>query len=203
MPADKKKLMMPRRGISDLKQIHAIQSPVRIALLDLIEANGPMTVAELAACLDCAMDGLYYHLKIMTKSGWFVCTTTSASRGRSKTVYDLAQRPYRLEYKPRDAKNRKAVTRIIAMLLRDALREFRRSYANRPVTSGERRNLWSGRKIAWLTSGEVEDLNRVLHRLVFGVMRTRRQRKAQAKPISFTWVLSPYGGGRRAFNRNA
>lgn len=195
--------MMPRKGISDLRQIRAMQSPVRIALLDLVEANGPMSVAELAACLDCAMDGLYYHLNIMTKSGWFVCTSTFATNGRSKAVYDLAQRPYRLEYKPRDAKNRTAVTRVIATLLRDSLREFRRAYANKPVTSGQRRNLWSGRKIAWLTSGEVEELNRVLHRIVFGVMRTRRQRRSRTNPICFTWVLSPYGGGRRAFNRNA
>jgi predicted ArsR family transcriptional regulator len=107
-----------------------------LALLDLVEGNGPMAVADMAKVLDCAVDGLYYHLNIMTRSGWFVCATATAINGRSKAVYDLADRNYRIEYNPKDTRNRVAVIRVITALLRDSLREFRRAYAGKPVIWG-------------------------------------------------------------------
>lgn len=192
-------MKMPK--ISDLAQIRALASPLRQTLVDLIEASGPISAAQLASLLDCAVDGLYYHLRILIATGWIVCRPVAASNGQEKAIYEIAKRSIRLDYKPQDKRNRTAVTTVVASMFRDSLREFKRAYAGRPVVWGPRRNLWAGRKIAWLTARDLERVNVRLSE-INRLMESRRRRKPRAKLISFSWVMSEYGGARRTFKSN-
>jgi len=192
---------MKTRKISGLTQIRALASPVRQTLVDLIEASGPISAAELASLLDCAVDGLYYHLRILIGTGWIVCRPVAASNGQEKAVYEIAKRSVRLGYKPQDTRNRRAVTALVASMFRDSLREFKRAYAGRPVVWGPRRNLWAGRKIAWFTARDLEWINERIGE-INRLMESRRRRKPRAQLISFSWVMSEYGGARRTFKSN-
>lgn len=189
---------MKMHKISDLAQIRALASPLRQSLVDLIEASGPISAAQLASLLDCAVDGLYYHLRILTGTGWIVCRAAAASNGREMAMYEIAKRSVRLDYKPRNTRNRGAVTAVVASMFRDSLRAFKRAYAGRPVVWGPRRDLWAGRKVAWLTGRDLEQLN-VLLGNINRLMESRRGRKPRAKLISFSVAISEYGGARRTF----
>ena len=181
--------------LSELQAIRALASPVRQAIVDTLEAIGPCSVAELADVLDSPADGLYYHLRILAARG-LVTGGRSPGAARGEVVFDVAQRPTRLRYDPGDRANAAAVTRVVASMLRDALRAFRAAFRPGAVVEGPARTLWAGRRTAWLTEEEVVEVNARLESLV-GYLTERRTRKPAGRLFAFTFAISPFGGGRR------
>src|SRR5690348_5570837 len=102
--------------IRDPRQIRAMSSPVRLAIIDILENAGPCTVAEVANAIGMRPDRLYYHLRILEQRG----LVKSAD-----SVVDLAARPLRLHYDAARKSNRDAINRIAGAMLRAALRGFR------------------------------------------------------------------------------
>jgi hypothetical protein len=81
-------------------------------------------------------------------------------------------------------------------MLREALRSFRKAFRPGAVVEGPRRSLWAGRRTAWLTEEELEEVNSRVERLV-EYLSERRARKPEGRLYSFTFAISPFGGGRR------
>jgi len=181
--------------IRDLQQIRALASPVRQAIVDTLEAVGPCSVAELAGLLDTPADGLYYHLRIL-RARRLVAAAEGPGPARVQAVSDAGDPPMRVRYDPASRANAAAVTRLVGSMLREALRSFRKAFRPGAVVEGPRRSLWAGRRTAWLTEEELEEVNAGIERLV-EFLSERRARKPEGRLYSFTFAISPFGGGRR------
>jgi predicted transcriptional regulator len=55
--------------ITRLDQMTVLASPVRQELLDVLARMGTVSLAEVAAALGRAPDGLYYHARLLHRAG--------------------------------------------------------------------------------------------------------------------------------------
>lgn len=177
--------------IKDSKQILALASPVRLALVDTLEGTGPRSVAELATLMGMPPDGLYYHLRILEKRG-LIRRLTDRDSG-PQAILDVAARPLLLRYDTADKKNRHAVNRVVAAMLRGALRWFGAAFHGSVRVQGKRRELWAAQRTARLTAAQLEEINQLLNRLLDSFDPGGDNEKA--KLYSLTFVLSPQGKG--------
>ncbi|MBX3690165.1 winged helix-turn-helix domain-containing protein [Dokdonella sp.] len=170
-------------------QIKLFNSPVRIEIYDALEAcTAPISVAELGAQLGRAADGLYYHLRVLVAAG-LVVEEGSGSMLRYRTPA-RAGRALRMRYSPGKTANAAAVARAVGSLLRVGERDFKRALANpHTVVEGPRRELWAGRAAGWVTTTELEEINRLLAHLT-GLLHNS-QGKRGGRRMSLAWVLGP------------
>jgi DNA-binding transcriptional ArsR family regulator len=187
--------------IRDLQQIRALASPMRQAIVDALEAMGPCSVAELAELLDTPADGLYYHLRIL-KARHLVAEVAEPGPARVQAVSDAGDSPMQVRYDPASRAHAAAVTRLVGSMLREALRSFRAAFRPGVVVEGPRRSLWAGRRTAWLTGEELEEVNARIEWLL-GFLAERRTRGPEGRLYSFTFAVSPFGDGRRRQQRKA
>ena len=186
--------------ISTVRQIRAIASPTRHALVDVIESTGPSSISQLAKLLNCAPDALYYHVRQLVQNGILRRVEASGSTGRNGATYDLTAKPTRLKYVPSDKANARAVSQLVGSMLRDSFRAFRRAYSPGIRVKGESRQLWAGRRTAWLTDKQLKILNGAMNRI--GSFMETANRTSEGKTLyAFSFVLSPYQVGNRQFRR--
>lgn len=189
--------------IRELRQIRALGSPARQAIVDALETMGPCSAVELGEVLGRTSDRLYYHLQILKKAGVVRSRRERNRAGRFQERFDLPGRPTRLQYVPSDTKNAAAITKLVGATLRDAHRAFGTAFTQDPTVQGAARTLWAGRRTGWLAVKDVTRLNTLLHQLV-GILERPRRGRRSARLYSFTFAFSPYGksplgaGKRRA-----
>lgn len=175
-------------------QLRALASPLRQELLDVLEAAGPSSIADLAARLGRAADSLYFHVRRLLKVGLVVAVAPSRRGRHTAARYDVVGRPLRIDR----AKARPADQHaIVGGILRLAGRDHRRALGHaHTVTAGPGRNHWGGRARGWLNARELATANTLLERLV-ALVRDGRPGKGR-QPIALSWVLAPTPPGRRA-----
>lgn len=178
--------------IRDVRQIQLLASPLRQAIVDVLEASGPQSVTELARLLGRAPDALYHHLRLLSRGGLLRSEQRPGTRGRRCAVYALTAKRMRLRYDPSDKQNRAAMSAVAASMLRDASRAFAKAMTRDPVVSGRRRNLWVGRRTAWLAPSELERLNELLH-LMVRLMEQGKRTARRTKMYALTFALVPFG----------
>lgn len=180
--------------ISNVAQLKSLSSPIRQEIVDTVNALGICSVPEVAAALNRPADGLYYHVRALLRSGLL----REAGRRRQARHSELllrspTKRVMRLQYVPADPRNVREVTRIARGMLRGAERDFARGFrAPHVVVRGNRRNLNASRQKAWLSHGEIREVNQLLGRLQ-QIFHTARRRK-DAEFCSLTLVLAPLTG---------
>jgi DNA-binding transcriptional ArsR family regulator len=186
--------------VSDVTQIRALASPVRSAIVDALDALGPVTVVDLAAALGYPPDGLYYHLAALRRAGLIVEAAPEASSDAVR--YDVPAHPVTLRYRRKDRRQASAISAVAGTMTRCAAREFRRALGSgTAAVDGPRRNVRAGRKTAWLTGADLEALNGLLARLHRLFERARAGRTG-AELLAFTYVMSPIRpNGRRGSTR--
>jgi DNA-binding transcriptional ArsR family regulator len=178
--------------IRELRQIRALGSPARQAIVDALETMGPCSAFELGQVLGRTSDRLYYHLQILKKAGVVRSRRERNAAGRLQERFDLPGRPTRLRYIPSDSKNVAAITKLVGAALRDAHRAFGKAFTQDAVVQGAGRTLWAGRRTGWLAVREVRRLNVLLHQMIEILERPRHGRRS-ARLYSFTFAFSPYG----------
>ena len=183
--------------IHELRQIRALASPMRQAIIDALETMGPCSALELGDVLGRSSDRLYYHLQILKRSGLVRSRSERNRLGRLQERFDLPGRPTRLRYEPSDPRNVTAVARIVGSALRDAHRSFRRAFVPGVVVRGRDRTLWAGRRTGWLGAREIREINALVGKVIEILERPRRGRSAE-RLYSFTFAFSPYGRARIA-----
>jgi len=166
--------------IRDAKQIATLASPLRIMLVDTLEAIGPCSIADLGRAVGVTPDALYYHLRMLEKRGLIARKANIVRTSRS-----LA-----LAYDANDKRNVNAVTRVAGSMLRGALRMFRKAFKPGVRTSGKRRELWAAQRTVRLSPRELETVNRLLNELLdtFG---SARETQSDDRLYSITFVLAP------------
>ena len=174
--------------VADVRQIRAIASPVRVSIIDTLDAAGPLSIADLGSILGYPPDGLYYHLRALERLG-LVTRTTSARNGAAR--FDVPGRPVTLGYDLADPRRRNATAKLVSTILRRAERSFRRAYApGRAQADGPHRNLRVGRRTAWLKPGELATLNRAIESL-HAVFERGRPGRTGTRLIELTYVVAP------------
>ena len=176
--------------ISKLSQLRALVSPARQTILDALEAAGPCSVAELAGLLGLRPDRLYYHVRILVRRELLIVSKRRGESGRLEAIYDLPRRPTRMRYVPEKREHVATISKLTGSMLRSALRSFRRGLKPGAVVDGPSREVWAGRRTAWLTRTQLEEVNRVLGELHTLVESGRRPEQG-TKLYSLTFVLSP------------
>ena len=184
--------------ISGPRQVEALASPVRQEIVDAVQASGPCSAGQLAELLGRTQDGLYYHLRVLTRVGLLCEKGTRATRRRDERVYDVPGRPLKLRYEPGRASARGRVTRVASSMLRLAQRSFARGLADGGArVRGPDRNVWAARAKAWLTHAEVVRVNELLEE-VMAVSRLGRRPGASLHSITFVLAPERVVGRRRA-----
>ncbi|MGA9335027.1 MAG: winged helix-turn-helix domain-containing protein [Rudaea sp.] len=175
--------------VEDAKRIALLSTPIRIELVTAIQAlGGEATVAELAGQLGRSADGLYYHLRMLTR-GDFLEEIIESDTRRYRLVTPPGER-LRLRYKPGANANAKSVARVATGMSRLGQRDFVRALANPDtVAEGPARELWVARLRGWATPDDLVVVNRLLQRLADVLLRTRP--KSDGKLVALHWILAP------------
>ena len=169
--------------IRDPRTIRALASPVRLAILDSLDALGPCSAAEVAAVVGLKADAVYYHLRTLQK----LALVSSKSDGRAAT-FDVVSRPLALTYSRKGA-TESAVTKVAGAMLRAALRLFSRAFSTTAVLNGSRREVWAAQRFARLTPRQLERLNRLLNDVLELLAEARND--GDGKLYAVTFVLAP------------
>ncbi len=178
----------PTHLIRSPEQMAALAAATRQELVDVLAQMGTVSVAELAAALGRPADALYFHLRALTRVGLVRHVGYRARPGGQEALYRTVAPELRLRYEPRNAGNRKAVTAIVASMLRLAIRDFRRSLLpGNVVVSGAHRELWALRKVGRLSRAQLAHLN---HRIQ-GLSRQVSANRGQGRLYAVTVVLTP------------
>jgi predicted ArsR family transcriptional regulator len=176
--------------VSDRKQISALASPVRQDIVDVLAAIGPATAPEIARSLGRRPDGLYFHLRLLTRVRLLKEGTRPNDAGRMVATYDVPGRPLRISYDLTDAASSRAISRVAASMLRTANRGFARAAAKGDArVTGPRRELWAARTRGWLTDEGLREVNETFARLI--ELFNRRPETENACSYEVTLVLSP------------
>jgi DNA-binding transcriptional ArsR family regulator len=184
----------PRALVRSPAALKALASPLRQEIVDIIDGTGPITIAEIAHHLGRAPDSLYFHLRVLLKTG-LVVEAERRMVGKSLTaVYDVPQRPMRID---REAASPKAMDAVVKSILRLAARDYRRASMASDVTfAGKGRNHWAARQRAWLTPELLAEFNQRLDAMLDVLKRGRPV--PGARPIAFSFVLTPVAPSGRA-----
>jgi Helix-turn-helix domain len=177
--------------VRDQRQLRALASPMRQVIVDIVAANGPSSIRDIAARCQRPASALYHHVRMLLDVGLLTERTTLATQGRPAVLIDVPGRPLAIRYAPDDPRTRLPMRQIVAAMTRAAARDFTRGYRPGVTVSGDRRRLWVSRVQVWLTDAELREVNRVLLQLVRRVQTGARRPKAKARLHSVTFVLAP------------
>jgi predicted ArsR family transcriptional regulator len=193
--------VMPNRPyvIRSKTQLKCLAAASRQEIFDVLEQMGTVSVAELAAVLGRPADALYFHLRALTRAGLVQQAAHRARSGRTETLYRTVKPEVQLGYEPHNAANRRAVSAIVASMLRLANRDFRRSFdGGQVVVSGAQRNLWAWRKVGRLSRGELARLNNRMRDLAKAVSTPRGDGRLYGVTVILTPLDHRNGGSSRA-----
>ena len=180
------------------KQLACLAAAARQEVFDVLEQMGTISAAELAAVLGRPADGLYFHLRALARAGLVRSATRRTRSGRTETLYRTVKPEVQLAYEPADADNRRAVSAIVASMLRLANRDFRRSFeGGQVVVSGAHRELWAWRKVGRLSRAQLAGLNRRMHDLANAVSAPRGDGRLYAVTVILTPLDHRNAGNRR------
>jgi DNA-binding transcriptional ArsR family regulator len=173
--------------IRNEKQLAVLQAAARQEIVDVLAELGTVSVAELAAALGRPADALYFHLRALTRVGLVKKAGYRSRPSGKEALYCAVSPELQLHYEPQKASNRKAVSAIVASMLRLTTRDFRAAFErDGVVVSGPRRELWALRKAGRLSHEQLAEVNRRIKRLVRGVSAPRRQSQLYAVTVVLT-----------------
>jgi DNA-binding transcriptional ArsR family regulator len=180
--------MKPIHKIRKIRQLATLAAAARLEIVDVLEQMGAVSVAELAAALDRPADALYFHLRALTRVGLVQHAGYRARRGGKEALYRTVAPWVQLKYEPQSAANRRAVSAIVASMLRLTDRDFTRSFERGQVAvSGEHRELWALRKVGRLSPSDLANVN---HRIQ-GLAERMSTFRGRGRLYAVTVVLTP------------
>ncbi len=186
-PEDRHPYLVGRRD-----QLESLTSPVRQEIVDVLQASGPASIAEVAGWLGRAADSLYYHIRRLVEVGLVIETDRRRTGRRDEAIFDVVGRPLRVKGASPDviARTIAAVLRLTDRDLREALEGERCSF------EGSDRNTSAGRMKGWLTTADALEVHDLLERIGDIFERGRNERRGRLQ--AFTFALVPLAPSSRA-----
>jgi DNA-binding transcriptional ArsR family regulator len=190
--------------LRDPEQIAALAAPLRAALVERLEAQGPASVRELAEHLGVQPDALHYHVRVLLGAGLLEQVGTRPTRRHDEALYDLAHRGAHVAHVPGEPANAEALTKLAKTILNQAGQDFAEGLSS-PRAKGSRpgRNLWALRLEAELSAAERRELEAHLEAIVALLRKPERPSRRGRKLVALSWVLAPIevAAGRRRIKR--
>ncbi|MGD9584826.1 MAG: winged helix-turn-helix domain-containing protein [Lysobacterales bacterium] len=188
------------RAISTPAHIELLASSVRQEIVDTLSAlGGEASVPELAQHIGSHMDGMYYHMRLLCKAGLVIETDSGSGRERRFRLPGRKGEPLRLAYRPAVEGNSDALRAYMQGLVQVAARDFEGALAiPGVVTAGKRRQLWAARNKGWVSSSDLEEINRLLERLCELASQPRADNRNLLVSLVFALAPSPVRSKRRA-----
>ncbi|MFV8755376.1 helix-turn-helix domain-containing protein [Nannocystaceae bacterium ST9] len=192
--------------LRDPAQIAALAAPLRAALVDRLEAQGPCSVRELAEQLGVQPDALHYHVRMLVGIGLLEQVGSRPTRRHDEALYDLAHRRCHIAHAPSEPGNAEALTKLAKTILSQANQDFAEGLASaRAKGSRPGRNLWTTRIEAELSASELRELEGHLEAIVELLRKPEPARGRRGrKLVALSWVLAPIevAAGRRRSKRS-
>ncbi|MES2259608.1 MAG: helix-turn-helix domain-containing protein [Pseudomonadota bacterium] len=179
------------RAISDTSRIMVLASAVRQEIVDTLAAmGGEASAAGLAEQLGRHTDGLYYHLRILCKAKLVLEMEVQEGEERRYRLAGAGNMPLRLAYRTGQDGNAPALRKFVRGLLQVASQDFGQAFEKPDViVEGQLRQLWAARNKAWLSEGELTEVNALLERLCDLMSRPREPGRDLLMSCAF--VLAP------------
>ena len=177
--------------VRDQRQVRALASVTRQAVVDIVAAIGPCPIRLVAARLGRPAGAVYHHVRALREAGLLTATASPSARGRPGVMLDVPGRPIVIRYEPDHPATRPAIGKVVASMTRAASRDFVSAYRPGVSVAGDMRSLWASRGEAWLTDAGLRAVNRLLRRLVHQMQPGARRPGATSRPHSVTFVLAP------------
>lgn len=171
--------------IARLDQMSVLASPIRQEMLDMIARVGrPVCLTEVGSLLGRPSDGLYYHARMLEKSGLLKSSGSRTRQGRRETRFRAVAPQFILRYPKSGSRSTRALVSIVGSLLRLGLRDFRRALAGGQArTDGPTRDLWALRTTGWLRPEHVRRVNRLIQTLADEASRTEPKGRLYAVSV--------------------
>jgi DNA-binding transcriptional ArsR family regulator len=178
--------------IRSKRQMRALAASTRQEIVDVLPRMGAVSVAELASALGKPADSLYFHLRILKKVGLIRSAGFRRVHGRREVLFRAVAPELSLHYAFGKKGNAKEINAIIASMLRLGIRDFRNSFkAAEASISGPHRELWAVRKTAWLSHGQIAEVNRSIHKLNREMAAVGRHGRLYAVTVVLTPLPPP------------
>jgi DNA-binding transcriptional ArsR family regulator len=176
-----------RYVITRAPQFRALASATRQEILDVLARLGAASVSEIAGTLGRPADGVYYHLRVLLRVGLVVAAGERSGEGRAEALFRTRAPEMVLGYDPSPKGKARAVTRIVASMLRLGIRDFRSAFSAGNVRlKGTRRELWALRTTGWLSPAAVGDLNARIRGINGAMAKTGRGHRLYGITILLT-----------------
>jgi hypothetical protein len=180
--------MTAPRSITRLDQMRILASPLRQELLDVMARMGAVSLAEVGAVLGRPADGLYYHVRLLARAGLVKPAGTRNRGGRPEALFRAAGPEFALRYAATPDSHSRAVTAVVAAMMRLGARDFRRALAAGGTrVEGPARDLWALRTTGWLLPAHVRRVNALIRRL----SKATQQSSKSGRLYGVTVLLTP------------
>ncbi len=182
----------PRRQLTDAKEMRALAHPVRVALLELLTRDGPMTATEAGEALGESPANTSFHLRTLAKYGF----VEEASGGTGR------QRPWQrvglgtsFDLDSEDAATAAAAKGLVDQFAQrtfERRREWELTRASYPKEWRDADFVYN--TMTYLTPTELAELGTAIVELVDGYadrLADRAKRPPGAAPVSFSATGHP------------
>jgi len=171
-------------AISDPRTMRALAHPMRLALLELLMREGPLTATRAAELLDDSPGNMSWHLQTLAKYGFV--EEAGGGRGRSRPWRVVSAR-HRFDTSLPDPEHAAAGEALEASFLERGFTRLREWWsARRSYPSEWRESAFSADTITYLTAAEIrqlgDDVAELFHRYR-GRVEDRSERPEGALPV--------------------
>lgn len=184
--------------IQSKEQMAALKAPTRQEILDVLAPMGDASIAEIAVALGRPADSLYYHMRILQKSGLVLAAGERTTGTHREALFRTPSPDMRLAYEPGPKGNARNVTPIVDAMLRLTARDVVEGFQDEGVVvAGDNRELWATRTTSWLTVQELMKVN-----LYIAKLRnvTTQSPAGNGRLFGLTMVLTPLNRFTEAAN---
>ena len=158
-------------------------------MVDVMSRWGrPVSLARVAAMLGRPADGLYYHARLLERSGLLRSASPHKSNGRTEALYEAVAPQFKLRYSKGASPASRAVVSIVTSMLRLGIRDFRRALGSgKAKLDGPDRDLWALRQTGWLRPDQLRRVNRLIQSLADETARA----EPRGRLYAVTVLLAP------------
>jgi DNA-binding transcriptional ArsR family regulator len=178
--------------VTSHKQVLALASPGREDIIDAVAILGPCGVSAIAKFVGRSRHALYYHVRKLRDCGLLVESMVEGKGVKPTAYYELPGRPILVRYDLSSEKTRRGVIALGKSRFRSGQRGFIRACMSPgAVVQGPRRDLWVAHWKGWLTSRDLEKVNRLLSELVDVFTASVGDSRKSRTPYELTFAIAP------------
>ena len=171
-------------AISDPRTMRALAHPMRLALLELLMRDGPLTATRAAELLDDSPGNMSWHLQTLAKYGFV--EEAGGGRGRSRP-WRVVSAKHRFDTSLPDPEHAAAGEALEASFQERGFRRLREWWSSRRSYPSEwRQSAFTADTITYLTAEELrqlgEDVSELFHQHK-GRVHDRSERPEGALPV--------------------